>query len=340
MRRLLVFGTGAAVIGILLLVVAFYEAYVIVNDLQSNLSAGTTSPSTNLLTDASLQAVFLGVMAALGYALIAKGLDGIRKQELVDIQKGTAARIAQVRPRSRAAMPSREAQLQAMIGEGAAQEAIPAGAVVLPGPETSSMYSTLDAGAAETPTKPDVEVTPPATAVPSEVQVEPALIWQQVASSKAVETTAREPVQASGRARPPVEQVRPEPEPEVAPTPTQTPVAESEPAPVSPMEPVTQPDASSLKTAETNQVAWEGGAPESLKGVEILPEPATHGATATFEEVAATPTVEPEPSGDELSQPAVVKAAPGTASRKRQRGRPKGSTKKKPETTGDAEQTS
>ncbi len=84
MRRLLVFGTGAAVIGIVLLIVAFYEAYLIVSTLQKVV---TTTVNTNaLLEDAALEAVFLGVMAALGYGLVAKGLDGIRRQELLEME--------------------------------------------------------------------------------------------------------------------------------------------------------------------------------------------------------------------------------------------------------------
>ena len=85
MRRLLVFGTGAAVIGIVLLIVAFYEAYLIVSTLQREV--GNQLTNTNLLLeDATLEAVFLGVMAALGYGLVAKGLDGIRRQELLEFE--------------------------------------------------------------------------------------------------------------------------------------------------------------------------------------------------------------------------------------------------------------
>ena len=90
MRRLLVFGTGAAVIGTLLLITAFYETYLIVNGLQSHLNSAIASTSNNLLEASSLEAVFLGIMAALGYVLIAQGLEGIRKQELVDMQRGAA----------------------------------------------------------------------------------------------------------------------------------------------------------------------------------------------------------------------------------------------------------
>jgi hypothetical protein len=85
LRRLLVFGTGAAVIGILLTVVAFYEAYLIVGSLQKEL-ASSINNQTLLLEDATLEAVFLGVMVALGYGLISKGLDGIRKQELLELE--------------------------------------------------------------------------------------------------------------------------------------------------------------------------------------------------------------------------------------------------------------
>jgi hypothetical protein len=85
LRRLLVFGTGAAVIGILLTVVAFYEAYLIVSSLQRDL-ASSINNQTLLLEDATLEAVFLGVMVALGYGLISKGLDGIRKQELLELE--------------------------------------------------------------------------------------------------------------------------------------------------------------------------------------------------------------------------------------------------------------
>ncbi|MGA2666074.1 MAG: hypothetical protein ABSF83_14130, partial [Nitrososphaerales archaeon] len=89
MRRLLAFGTGAAIVGIVLLVVAFFEAYIIVGSLQTQLANNTVSNTNALLEDATLEAVFLGVMAALGYGLVAKGLDGIRRQELLEME-GTA----------------------------------------------------------------------------------------------------------------------------------------------------------------------------------------------------------------------------------------------------------
>jgi hypothetical protein len=85
LRRLLLFGTGAAVIGIVLLIVAFFEAYIIVSSLQKEV--GLNAGNTNLLLeDATLEAVFLGVMAALGYGLVAKGLDGIRREELMEME--------------------------------------------------------------------------------------------------------------------------------------------------------------------------------------------------------------------------------------------------------------
>jgi hypothetical protein len=85
MRKLLFFGTGAAVIGILFLILAFYESYLIVNALQRQLGQSVID-TTRLLEDAVLEAVFLGIMAGIGYALISKGLDGIRREELLEAE--------------------------------------------------------------------------------------------------------------------------------------------------------------------------------------------------------------------------------------------------------------
>jgi hypothetical protein len=85
MRKLLFFGTGAAVIGLLFLVVAFWESYLIVSALQRQLGQ-TVIDTTRLLEDAAFEAVFLGIMAGIGYALISKGLDGIRREELLEAE--------------------------------------------------------------------------------------------------------------------------------------------------------------------------------------------------------------------------------------------------------------
>ncbi|MDA4113600.1 MAG: hypothetical protein OK474_06115, partial [Thaumarchaeota archaeon] len=82
---LLFFGTGAAVIGLLFLVVAFWESYLIVSALQKQLGQ-TVIDTTRLLEDAALEAVFLGIMSGVGYALISKGLDGIRREELLEAE--------------------------------------------------------------------------------------------------------------------------------------------------------------------------------------------------------------------------------------------------------------
>jgi hypothetical protein len=88
LRKLLFFGTGAAIIGILLLLVAFFESYLIVSTLQKQFGESAINTSL-LLEDATLEAVFLGIMAAIGYALISKGLDGIRREQLLEAE-GTA----------------------------------------------------------------------------------------------------------------------------------------------------------------------------------------------------------------------------------------------------------
>jgi len=94
MRRLVVFGTGAAIVGIVLLVVAFFESYIIVSSLQNEIATNTTPSNGVFLEDTTLEAVFLGVMAALGYGLIAQGLAGIRKEEYIELQ-GPATRVAE-----------------------------------------------------------------------------------------------------------------------------------------------------------------------------------------------------------------------------------------------------
>jgi hypothetical protein len=101
LRRLLFFGTGAAIIGILFLCIAFYESYLIVSTVQRQLNQSAVD-TTRLLEDAALEAIFLGIMAGIGYALISLGLDGIRRQELLEAE-GSAEVIF-----GRAQVPSRK----------------------------------------------------------------------------------------------------------------------------------------------------------------------------------------------------------------------------------------
>ncbi len=107
LRKLLVFGTGAAVIGIILLLLAFYEAFIIINNFEANFasSLGGTSSATFSLTYATVQAVFLGAIIAIGYGLVTKGLDGLRRQEQLEKEGQWSETVVSLRPQARAPQP-------------------------------------------------------------------------------------------------------------------------------------------------------------------------------------------------------------------------------------------
>jgi hypothetical protein len=299
LRRLLAFGTGAAVIGLFLLLVAFFESYIIVGQLQNELANQTSANVNVILEDATLEAVFLGVMVALGYGLISQGLGGIRRQEMLELEKSeedemVKARVMAKITRERAAEKERAAGIRHVV--------------------TSQGMET----------KPRAEATAPETPVPPEASVPVPIppVW-----SPQVPAEAPEPIVAGTPQS--LSQVTWEPSSTVPETPKSSPAqpvpaeqppdqksAPLEPAPASQSAPLPTPGPAAAPAPEAPEVVWEGGAPAKLEGVEVLPEPPEHGVYSA----ASRPSVAPEPE-----QPAEAPAPP-----KRGRGRPKGSKKKAP----------
>jgi len=295
LRRLLIFGTGAAVIGTLLLITAFYETYLIVNGLQSHLNTAIANTSNNLLEASTLEAVFLGIMAALGYVLIAQGLEGIRKQELVDMQRG-AASLSTAELRTRA--PSAE-------GQGEKPRAWPS-------------ILTAKGGVAQMSDAPAEQNPPPSAAEPQKTF----LFSSQTQASSSTGTAAEQPASPSGSG--PAEQRMRAPEPAVT--------MEASPVEVSSLEKTTGAASASTasKGSDDNAVSWEGGAPAPLRGVDVIPEPPTYRSWPATSLRAAQIT----PPVAETSEPGLVpvseiEAGQGEPPRKRGRGRPKGTKKKK-----------
>jgi hypothetical protein len=338
LRRLLVFGTGAAVIGTLLLITAFYETYVIVNHLQSSLNTAISATSNNLLEDSSIEAIFLGIMAALGYVLIAQGLEGIRKQELVDMQRGTT-RGSVGQPRSR--VPSAPAQGERPRGwrsvlspqGGIAQESattadelsIPPKAepqkkfsfssqaqAPVPAQTTADRLANVSTSSpendAEAVQSTPVSVTPGEPDVTERVESHDFEVKQEVSADDEPSITRGEET-----------------------TPWYTPSAET---PSAPEQRPSSDESPSITTSGESGVTWEGGAPAPLEGVEVLPEPrtyepATYGSPmgSSFTSTQTTPPTESIQvvTGQEPSPDQEIPA------QKRRRGRPKGTKKKQPD---------
>ena len=284
MRRLLVFGTGAAVIGILLTVVAFYEAYLIVSSLQKDLS--TITNQTVVLEDATLEAVFLGVMVALGYGLISKGLDGIRKQEMLELELPAESFLAEEGNEAKQNIARRNIRQQARRAPVQVVKQVdgPSSTMIQDAPLPQRVQQVQPAPVSNRgrsvwqPTRePEVQSEPPMAATTASPQ----------------QLDVSEPVQAI-----------PEPAMQV---------------------PQYMPEAAKTDDSKSDEIVWEGGAPPALEGVEVLPEPseasqqpaAFDSSTATSQQADVTPE-QVQPGGQEGSMPPVD--AP-----KRKRGRPKGS---------------
>jgi hypothetical protein len=75
-----------------LLLIAFLESYIIVAGLQNQIATNSTTNNGVFLEDTTLGAIFLGVMASIGFVLISQGLSGIRREEMIELQ-GPARRV-------------------------------------------------------------------------------------------------------------------------------------------------------------------------------------------------------------------------------------------------------
>ncbi|MDA4123567.1 MAG: hypothetical protein OK456_10350 [Thaumarchaeota archaeon] len=319
MRRLLSFGAGAAIIGTLLLIAAFYETYVVVNSLQTHLNTAISSTSNNLLEDSSVEAVFLGIMAILGYILIAQGLEGIRKQELVDLQK-TNMRMTAPLPRARP-IPKVPAQKPAgwhppvsasqVTATVASTTASAETAAQAPAKESRSRFSLLFGSKSESPDSKSSELPPSTTSSNQDQSVHPT----------ETETSIAPPAET------PSSQV-------VEPTsPTQFAQLSKGPGPVVPESVVEAATAASASDSSSGTVAWEGGGPPNLEGVEVVPE-APSPTQESASDMSGTSQGH-SPTDVPSETPAGTDAPP-----KRRRGRPKGTKKKaepEPEPTSPAE---
>ncbi len=180
MRRLLAFGTGAAVIGLFLLLVAFFESYIIVSQLQSELANQTAGNVNVVLEDATLEAVFLGVMVALGYGLISQGLSGIRKQEMLELERSeedemVKARVMAKITRERAAEKERAAGIRHLVtsqgigGRDTTKSATPAP----PSEPLPPAGSPIAAGASQAPGQSSTASSPAQVETPPEIRDQP-----------------------------------------------------------------------------------------------------------------------------------------------------------------------
>ena len=290
MRRLLAFGAGAAIVGIVLLVLAFGVSYYIVSDLEKTLSANLSSgagTATGPLEYATLEAVFLGIMAALGYGLVTKGLDGIRREE--QMERG-------------------EVWTEPMFS--------PTVAPVTAGVQQAERVRLVKPSA---PEEPPPRRSARARARPSEAPPPPPAPTM-AAPAQVDQTQAREPEEAA-----PEEVAAEEVEagPTGAVTEPSTPVPPRTEAEV-PAEAKPTAETVTPASAFDAPLRWEGGAPEIPQGVEVLPEPEPHGAEAALAEQKSgeTPLEAPEetpeltssetPAEAELATPPAEPALPQT----------------------------
>ena len=304
MRRLLVFGTGAAVIGIVLLIVAFYEAYLIVSTLQREV--GNQVTNTNLLLeDATLEAVFLGVMAALGYGLVAKGLDGIRRQELLEMESTAEVTYG------RGQIGGNQIGLRVIERSDA-----------VPPPSKPDLHPGIkSAGAAAAPQTSSRASARPVQEFPAASDKKLAPVWG------APSTRLQEPTGVADSGINPSD-VSDGSATEGGPSEKPSSVVQSEAQEGLPVNPATQPSDDGPQNVRTGEVIWEGGAPPDLAGLEAVPGPTGQSPdVSTGQEPSASIGSSPEPSTDPVTG---LPAAP-----KRRRGRPKGSksSKKVPESS-------
>jgi hypothetical protein len=311
LRRLLVFGTGAAVIGILLTIVAFYEAYLIVSSLQTELGNVVTN-QTLLLEDATLEAVFLGVMVALGYGLISKGLDGIRKQELLELEEPAeelAAREVGSIGMVVTQLPSRPMTKKAVVTTSKSEQ----------GSSTQGAFKSSTTSAASTMGAASGSPRTDQQARTSSDQKKSDWLYSLEAESK---TKAIDTNQVQG---PPLQtQSAVSASPDMDQSSTTTAVTDGG------VTPMVAPEPEKMEDSKSGEITWEGGAPPALEGVEVLPEPSVHGAEAAMmespTEASGEVGVNSQPAQAYVSGPAVSADVPV----KRKRGRPKGSKSSKP----------
>jgi hypothetical protein len=289
LRRLLVFGTGAAVIGIILTVVAFYESYLIVSSLQRDLGAATNQ--TVLLEESTLEAVFLGVMVALGYGLISKGLDGIRRQEMLELELPVEEMLRRDsndarRNKSKSNIPQPKQRARVQVVK-----------------QTDGASSTVIQDAPVEQREQRVPSTPP--------PAQPRSVWQP----------SREPEVQS---EPPMTATTASPQQLDTSEPIQ---ASPEPVSESPAMEVPQCTPEAVKTDESNseEMGWEGGPPPALEGVEVPPEPSVYGAQPAAFDSSTSTSQQTDSTSEQVQVNAQEASIIPVVAPKRKRGRPKGS---------------
>ena len=285
MRKLLTLGAGAAIVGIILLVIAFAVSYVVVAGLQSDLAASLSglSASTLSLTYATLEAVFLAVMIVLGYGLITKGLDGVRRQEQMERGEVWAEPLFSQPPQAAAAPTEAKTAPQPAQPRAARPSMIPrpraSPARVVQGSRPVQLLQTRQMqplSVVTTETKVTNAPPPPPTPVVVVVQAPPQSATSPQANFVEVrDANVAEAEPTGGETatleEPPRREALPEPAAEV---PTMT-------------TPLLEP------TRPESDVKWEGGEPEMPAGIEILPEPEQHGVEAPVEQEEPQETATP-----------------------------------------------
>lgn len=274
--------------GIVLLIISFAVAYSIVTGLQNTLggSLSSANPSTGPLVYATFEAVFLGVMAALGYGLITKGLDGIRRQELLEagelyaapvvepMRRAAPMTVVQAKPKpAPAAVPS--GRPTGTASQPARPEPAPRRTILPPTYSDSSDWMNLPEPAkpedlTDLYTSPKIETEEPKVEAPPEPAPEPA------------ETMQVEPLMPSG-----------------------TPAAEEEPA----EEVAAEVEPEEVPVEPQGEVMWEGAAPVPPTEVEVPPETESQGTPATVGEPETQTKPEERPENEPSMTPAVQEPA-------------------------------
>lgn len=319
MRRLLAFGTGAAIIGLALLLVAFFESYVIVGELQKEIANQTSSTVNTILEDATLEAVFLGVMVALGYGLISQGLNGIRRQEMLELEREeenqtVKAEVMAKITRDRARDTARRREVRHVITSKSSQ------------PEALEESGQIESPKIIAPARQEEPI--PSSLESASV---PSIRMQEESNPMAESSSMSEPATAAEPAPIQYPVIPASMVPERTTTVPETSVSQEQDVKTPISSPEVQGGQMDTSRSETTTalsqppVVWESGPPPALEGIDVLPE---------------RPEIQPEmatvpPNGTTASSETTAFLQPA----KRGRGRPKGSKSKRRLAT-DATETS
>ena len=265
----------------MLLIVAFYEAYVIVSALEGQIASQVNI--NQVLEDATLEAIFLGVMVALGYGLVTQGFNGIRRQELLELQDAAEDEVVKTRvmakiERERVVEKERKGEHRNLVTPKATETTtVTQSADSTSSSSTSSSQGTviiIPQGTPSAPAEPQ-----PAESAPEPSVSPPPPIYPGYSRDFRVS-----PITASDKK---AEEANPGMDKPVAePVEVSSSTSDFGNADVMPVASTEQPQALSgvsqqvgvgrAEGPEANtgrEVVWEGGPPPALEGVEVLPEP-------------------------------------------------------------------